>query len=98
MKRVFPLIALGIGLLLSLILLRFSPLAADAGQGLPLLTALLASEIGFLITAIAAIMGVREAITQRVTLAGVLVLLGNLVLVVNFARMGLALWPETASG
>ena len=91
MQRSFPWLALGLGLLLALVLMRFGP-TADGG-GLPLLTALLISEFGFLLTAIAAGIGVRDLVNQGARAVCILPLAGNALLAVNFLRMGLALWP-----
>ena len=92
MQRPFPWLALGLGLLLALVLVRFEP-TAD-GSGLPLLTALLISEFGFLLTAIAAGISVRELLQQGAQAVCILLLAGNALLAVNFLRIGLALWPD----
>lgn len=92
MKRSFPLIALALGMLLILVLMRFG----DAG--LPLLTALLISEFGFLLTAIAAGISVRDLLRDGVHVVCILLLLGNVLLAANFLRMGLAFWPDAAGG
>jgi hypothetical protein len=92
MQRPFPWLALGLGLLLALVLVRFEP-TAD-GSGLPLLTALLISEFGFLLTAIAAGISVRGLLQQGAQAVCVLLLAGNALLAVNFLRIGLALWPD----
>ena len=91
MQRSFPWLALGLGLLLALVVMRFGP-TADGG-GLPLLTALLSSEFGFLLTAIAAGIGVRSLLSQGARAVCILLLAGNALLAVNFLRMGLVLWP-----
>ena len=54
MKRSYPWLALGLGLLLSLILMRFSANGMEGRFQLPLLTSLLIAEFGFLVPAIAA--------------------------------------------
>ena len=91
MQRSFPWLALGLGLLLALVLMRFGP-TADGG-GLPLLTALLISEFGFLLTAIAAGIGVRDLVNQGARAVCILPLAGYELLAVYFLRMGLGLWP-----
>jgi hypothetical protein len=95
MTRSFPWVALGLGLVLSLILLRFSPLAGPDG-GLPLLTSLLMAELGLVVTAVAAAVGVRELLKQGVRLRAASLVVGNLLLAANFLRMGLAMWPDAA--
>ena len=96
MQRSFPWLALGLGLLLALVLMRFAP-TADGG-GMPLLTALLISELGLLITAIAAGISMRDLVRQGVQATCILLLAGNVLLAVNFLRMGLAFWPDTTGG
>ncbi len=91
MQRSFPWLALGLGLLLALLLIRFGP-TADGG-GLPLLTALLISEFGFLLTAIAAGIGVRGLLGQGARAVCIFLLACNALLAVYFLRTGLALWP-----
>lgn len=94
MKYSYPWLALGLGLVLSLVLLRFGTTAA--GEGMPLLTALLMCEFGFLVTAIAAGIGVRDLVRQGKRMATLLLLAGNLLLAANFLRMGLGFWPQAA--
>ncbi|MEA2079236.1 MAG: hypothetical protein U9P00_05150 [Pseudomonadota bacterium] len=91
MKYSYPWLALGLGLVLSLVLYRYG--ATVSGEGMPLLTALLMSEFGFLVTAIAAGMGLRDLMKQGIQAATLLPLIGNLLLAANFLRMGLAFWP-----
>jgi hypothetical protein len=63
---------------------------------MPLLTALLMCEFGFLVTAIAAGIGLRDLVRQGMSAATLLLLAGNLVLAANFLRMGLMFWPQAA--
>jgi len=90
----FPWVTLGIGLLLALVLLQFSPLNAGDRFSMPLLTALLMSEFGFLATAVGAVISGREMLRAGVQLRSVTLMIGNLLLAANFIRLGLALWPE----
>ncbi len=92
MKLSYPWLALGLGIVFSLLLLRFGTTAA--GEGMPLLTALLMSEFGFLVTAIAAGIGLRDVLKQGVSAAPLLLLAGNLLLAAGLLRMGLAFWPQ----
>lgn len=92
MKQTYPWLALGLGLLLGLVLLRFG--TTEAGEGMPLLAALLMCEFGFLVTAIAAGIGLRDLIKQGMNVTTLLLLAGNLLLAANFLRMGLAFWPQ----
>lgn len=95
LKQIYTWMALGIGLLLSAILMLFGMPMADAPRALPLLTSLLACEVGFIVTAIAAGIGVHHMLRQPAWSVRVLVTIGNLLLAVNFARIGLVLWAET---
>ena len=94
MKHSYPWLALGLGLVLSLVLLRFG--TTTTGDGMPLLTALLMSEFGFLVTAIAAGLGIRDLMKPGMQPATLLLLVGNLLLAANFLRMGLMFWQQTA--
>lgn len=95
MKKSIPWLTLGIGLVFALLLLRFNPLSAGAGFVLPLLTALLMSELGFIITAVGTGISVRDVLQHGVKLRPAALLLGNLLLAINFINQGLALWNES---
>ncbi len=95
MKKSIPWLTLGIGLFLALLLVRFSPLSASSGFILPMLTALLMSEFGFIITAIGAGISVRDVLKQGVQLRPAALFIGNLLLALNFANQGLSLWAES---
>lgn len=95
MKKSITWLTLGIGLFLALILFRFSPLSASSGFSLPMLTALLMSEFGFIITVIGAGISVRDVLKQGVELRPAALLIGNLLLALNFINQGLLLWAES---
>ena len=95
MKQTYAALALGVGLALSLILLVFGSPAAGGELRLPLLTSLLVCEVGFIITASGAGLVIHELIRKPAWSARVWVMIGNLLLAINFARVALALWPET---
>ena len=95
MQKSITWLTLGIGLFLALILFRFSPLSASSGFSLPMLTALLMSEFGFIITVIGAGISVRDVLKQGVELRPVALLIGNLLLALNFINQGLSLWAES---
>jgi len=97
LKRTYSALALGLGLTLSVILVAFGSPTAGAERSLPLLTSLLLCEVGFIITAIAAGLGVHQAIRKRRWSWELGLMLGNLLLAINFARLALALWPETGA-
>lgn len=95
MKKSITWLTLGIGLFLALILFRFNPLSASSGFSLPMLTALLMSEFGFIITVIGAGISVRDVLKQGVELRPAALLIGNLLLALNFINQGLSLWAES---
>lgn len=95
MKKSIPWLTLGIGLLLSLLLLRFSPLSTSSGFVLPLLTALLMSEFGFIMTAIGAGISVSDVLKSGIKWRPLALLIGNLLLALNFMKSGFVLWAET---
>lgn len=95
MNKSITWLTLGIGLFLALILFRFSPLSASSGFSLPMLTALLMSEFGFIITVIGAGISVRDVLKQGVELRPAALLIGNLLLALNFINQGLSLWAES---
>lgn len=97
MKRSYPWLALGLGLILGLVLMRFADPGDAGGPQLPLLTSLLMAEFGFLVTAIAAAICLRDLLKRGIEIPVLVLLSGNLLLVVNFMRLGLQLWPG-ASG
>ncbi len=98
MKQSYSWIALGIGLVLSLVLLFGAPTPGHEWR-LPLLTSLLVCEVGFIITAIGVVLGVQQIIRARNWSARAwLMPVANLLLTINFARVALALWPGTGGG
>ena len=97
MKRSSHWLALALGLLLAMVLIRFSPLNPDAARTLPLLTALLMSEFGFVVTTIATVLGIREAMAKDRAMRTVLLVAGNLMLALGFLTMGLYLWPGSST-
>ena len=98
MTQTYAALALGVGLALSLILMVFGAPAAGGDElRLPLLTSLLVCEVGFIITASGAGIAIHQIIQKPVWSARVWVMIGNLLLAINFARVALALWPETGN-
>lgn len=94
MNRTYSWIALGVGVVLSTVLLVSSTLWSPEGQHtLPLLTSLLLCEVGFIATAIGFALGVHQLALRRRLSSHSWVMVANLLLALNFARMGLMLWP-----
>lgn len=95
MKKSLPWLGLGVGLVLSLLLFRFSPVNTSSQFTLPLLMALLMAEFGFIITAIAAGISLKDVLKQANKIGSITLLVGNLVLAINFVNQGLVLWSKT---
>jgi hypothetical protein len=93
MKQSYPWLALGLGLILTLVLMRYATPGAEGSRQLPLLTGLLMAEFGFLVTAIAGGVCLRELLKQGMEKSAFMLLIANLLLAVNFVRLGLQLWP-----
>lgn len=95
MKKSVPWLALGIGLFLALVLLQFSPLSAAKEFSLPMLTALLMCELGFIMTAVGAGISVRDVMKLGIKLRPAALFIGNLLLALYFINQGLALWAKS---
>lgn len=96
MKRAFPLIALAVGLAISLILFGFNPLNNETDRELPLLTALLMAEFGFLVNAAAVIYGIKQHLATGWTRTGIVLLILNILLAGYLLLTGFNLWPGIA--
>ena len=92
--RTFSLLSFSLGLTMAILLLRFSPLAEGAGPKMPLLTALLVSEFGFIVSAVGAVLAVRKILNRRATPQTIMLALGNVLLATG--RPDEALPPPTA--
>lgn len=95
MKKSIPWLTLGIGLFLALMLVQFNPLSTNSGFILPMLTALLMSELGFILTAFGTGLSVRDIFKQGIKLGPAALLIGNLLLALYFISLGLDLWAES---
>lgn len=93
MKLPFPWIALGVGLLLALVLIKTGALPDGGEPVLPLLTELILAEFGFFLTAIGAGMAVRTLLSQGFTAALATAVTGCVLLAGGFLWLGLQLWP-----
>lgn len=89
-------LALGFGLLLMMLLLASGAVQGDQLK-LPLLTLLMASELGFLVTLIGAFQAVRTRSKLGVQWA-MLVAIGCAALSLSFAWIGLSLWQGMGGG
>jgi len=94
MKNI-PWYSLGFGILLAFALYRFSPLDPRGAALLPLLASLFLSELGILITATGIFLAARDMLRNGVGFNGLAMALGNLMLLLNFAYIGLELWAKS---
>lgn len=91
-KPSFSWLALGLGSIIAMVLLRFGPPGSGTGQGLPLLTALFLAEFGFLVSAAGTALGFSTWRTQEK--GGVLLLspIACGALTLGFAWVGVVMW------
>ncbi len=92
-KTVYPYIALGLGVCLLVTLLASSMVAPDGKPALPLLTLLIMSEFGFIVTAIGAVVGIIAVKASQRKLMLVLTSLACGAMAVRFMMLGIEFWP-----
>lgn len=90
----FPYIALGLGLVFMLLVMKGSELDSNGITAIPLLTLLIVSEFSFFVNVIAAYIGIRHMRSVRVKPVYMVIILFCIVLAVRFIFFGLALWPD----
>ncbi|HIP68612.1 MAG TPA: hypothetical protein EYH06_08485 [Chromatiales bacterium] len=98
MKRAYPLIAFAMGLTIVLALFGLHSPGAGNAPKLPLLTALLMAEFGFLVNAAAVIFGVQRYFSGDSTKTGMLLLPVNFLLALYLLVAGFKLWPGFSAG
>ena len=92
-KTTFPFVALFLGLFF-LALLLLNGVASSAGENLmPLLTLLIISEFGFIVTGIGAITGLLAMTGNGLKLKILFVAVACALLSVKFLLLGLDYWP-----
>lgn len=94
-KENFPFIAAALGLLLTLIVFKGSGLKDDGRTLIPLLTLLLITEFGTIVTAIGAYFGGKHFLSTRKISAHLAVTIVCVLLCVQFVMHGLRLWPHS---
>jgi hypothetical protein len=90
-KFPFPWIALGVGLLLTLLLL-----SGGDKPLLPLLTRLIVAEFGFVLNVIGAVMGARDLARGGLRYGLLVATIGCALLAVGLAMLGIHLWTGMA--
>jgi hypothetical protein len=90
----FSWLAAGLGLFLALVLLLGGGADPAAARGLPLLTRLLISEFGFLLTAGGAFWGFKTWRSQGAKTATLIAAIACVALALGFSLIGLILWIE----
>lgn len=88
----FPWIALGIGLILALALVKGGAFAAKGSAALPLLTLLFMAEFGFFVTGAGAVTGIRHWLGARAETRPLYAGLGAAILSIGFLFVGFFLW------
>lgn len=91
-KFPFPWLALGGGLLITLLLLGAQ--ASPGGGPLPLLTQLILAEFGFILNVIGAWLGLQRLQRDGMHWPMVSATVGCIVIAVVLGLMGMSLWPE----
>ncbi len=87
-KFPFPWVALGVGVLIAVALERSGAMYPAEGNRLPLLTLLVMSEFGFIVTAIGAGLGLRALFQQRGNAILFLPVVGCTLLAAGFLWLG----------
>jgi len=90
-------LALGFGLLLMVLLVASGALQGEQLK-LPLLTLLMSSELGFVLTLIGAVQAARSLSAAGVRLTVLMVAAGCAALSLAFAWIGLSLWQGMGGG
>lgn len=94
-KNNFPFIAAAIGFILTIVLLKGSGVRADGKTTfLPLLTLLLMSEFGAILTAIGTYLGLKQFFSTKKLSVELLLTVFCAFLCLQFVVQGFALWPS----
>ena len=94
-KEKFPFIAALIGFILTVIVMKGSGLQADGQTFIPLLTLLLVSEFGAIVTAIGVFLGIKQFLATKKITVNTGVALACAMLSIHFIVLGLQLWPNS---
>ena len=94
MKHNFPFIAVGMGLLMLLAVLKGKELDAEGATLIPLLTLLAINEVAFAISAVGAFVGIKRLKADGVSALNVALVVMCGILMVCFAVLGFELFPD----
>ena len=92
-KEKFPIIAAALGFLLTLLVLKGSQQGDDGSTLIPLLTLLLISEFGVIVTGIGSYLGGRQFLATRTVSNPAVAALFCACLLIHFLVRGIQLWP-----
>lgn len=93
-KEKFPYLATIIGIILSIVVFKGSGLREEGRTVLPLLTLLVVSEFGAIVTAIGSYLGARQFLSTRKFTAITAMSLLCALLCCQFVIRGILLWPK----
>lgn len=94
MKNKFPYLAVGIGLFLSLAIIKGSQLNEDGITLLPLFTLLIICEVSFFIMAVGAYMSLMQILKDQFKFSYLLICIACILLALQFLISGIKLWPN----
>ncbi len=86
---------LSVGMVISILLIVFSPLKPPGTPGIPLLAALFMCEIGLILTLVGAWISGRDLLNKRAILQNSTLLIGNILVALNLLTVSLEIWPDT---
>lgn len=89
----FPYIALSLGLLLMLVVMKGSEIRDDGMTALPVLTMLVISEFAFFVTAAGAYIGIRHSLSTGIKPVYTIITALCILVSVRFLFLGIDLWP-----
>jgi hypothetical protein len=93
----FPYIAMALGLLMLMVVLRGSVTDTEGSTALPMLTLLIVNEFAFFLTAIGIYIGIRQIAASGYKLLSnplySLTILICILLCIQFVLLGIKLWP-----
>jgi len=94
MKKIaFPYIALGLGFVLMLVVVKGSETDIEGVTTIPLLTLLAINEFALIVTAIGGFLEIRKMLTNGISLFGILTTILCILLSLRFLFIGIDLWP-----